>query len=157
MRIKAEQLHRLQSQSPNKNLLFPIASGRPTVIQYKQIHRGYSVRSDDSPNQVDEADGFAIFDYKSGMPGRSIDRADRKENSVEEEKKELQIENLEKATGGAGADPVPSPMQCVCPKCGKFTAVITFYSGWMGNVFIQFQTIKCDNKDCNYFEQKPGW
>ena len=76
---------------------------------------------------------------------------------MEEEKKELQAEDMEKATGGAGAGPVPSPMRCVCPKCGKFTAVITFYSGWMGDVLIQSHTIRCDNKDCNYFEQKPGW
>ena len=72
---------------------------------------------------------------------------------MKENKKELQSENLEKAAGGVG--PGPQPMRCVCPKCGKFCAVLTFYSGWMGGVFVQYQTIRCDNKACNYFEQIP--
>ena len=70
---------------------------------------------------------------------------------MEEEKKELQSENLEEAAGGYGTG--PQPMRVVCPKCGKFCAVLTFYSGWVGNTLVKFQTVRCDNKDCNYFEQ----
>ena len=76
---------------------------------------------------------------------------------MEEEKKELQVENLEQAAGGAGEIPTPASAQCVCPKCGKFTAVITYYGGWMGDVLIKFQTIQCKDPKCNFFEQTPGW
>ena len=72
---------------------------------------------------------------------------------MEEEKKELQVENLEAATGGQKTAGIVSQMRIVCPQCGKFSATLTEYIGMIGNTPIHFNTTQCDN--CGFYEQKP--
>ena len=59
---------------------------------------------------------------------------------MEEEKKELQPENLEQAAGGV---PPIIKMRGPCPKCGKNTANYTINPN--------YKTIQCDS--CGYYEE----
>ena len=76
-------------------------------------------------------------------PGYRADQlAERTErrNSMEEEKKELQAENLEEAAGGVGPTiKMPGP----CPKCGSNNATYIINP--------KYKTIKCDA--CGHYEE----
>ena len=97
------------------------------------------VRFHEGSNRGDDVDGFAICGCKARMTGKSTDRADRKEKWYGRGKKELESENLEKASGDVGPMiQMPGP----CPKCGSNNATY--------KITQQFKTISCSA--CGYYE-----